>query len=101
MQRRRAIGLRRVHVGLLLQKGAHGRNILFHGRIRNIADGVAAAAGPQQRHDGKTSGGQTSNTHIPSFRCLDGCALSGLHSQPLIFLMAAPFRACIRSRSFS
>ena len=42
---------------------------------------------------------------------LDGCALrsgcalsrlrfaSGLHSQPLIYLMAAPYRACIRSRS--
>jgi hypothetical protein len=25
----------------------------------------------------------------------------GLYSQPLIFLMAAPYRACIRSRSFS
>jgi len=30
----------------------------------------------------------------------DGCALSGLHSQPLICLTAAPCRACIRSRSF-
>ena len=29
----------------------------------------------------------------------NGCALSGLHSQPLMFLMAAPYRACIRSRS--
>ena len=29
-----------------------------------------------------------------------GCALSRLHSQPLIFLMAARCRACIRSRSF-
>ncbi|PYS54739.1 MAG: hypothetical protein DMG13_07040 [Acidobacteria bacterium] len=29
----------------------------------------------------------------------DGCALSRLHSQPLIFLMAARCRACIRSRS--
>jgi hypothetical protein len=31
---------------------------------------------------------------------INGCALSGLHSQPLILLMAAPYRACIRSRSF-
>src|SRR5207244_4114632 len=30
---------------------------------------------------------------------IDGCALSGLHSQPLMSLMAAPYRACIRSRS--
>src|SRR6266850_7384836 len=30
---------------------------------------------------------------------LTRCALSGLHSQPLIFLLAAPYRACIRSRS--
>src|SRR5712691_6764333 len=30
---------------------------------------------------------------------IDGCALSGLHSQPLLLLMAAPCRACIRSRS--
>src|SRR5207244_2080421 len=30
---------------------------------------------------------------------LTGCALSGLHSQPLILLLAAPYRACIRSRS--
>src|SRR5688500_11206224 len=28
-----------------------------------------------------------------------GCALPGLHSQPLISLLAAPSRACIRSRS--
>jgi hypothetical protein len=27
-------------------------------------------------------------------------AASGLHSQPVILLMAAPCRACIRSRSF-
>jgi hypothetical protein len=33
------------------------------------------------------------------FHLLNGCALSGLHSQPLIYLMAAPCRACIRSRS--
>src|SRR6266850_2083087 len=31
---------------------------------------------------------------------IGGCALSGLHSQPLILLVAAPYRACIRSRSF-
>jgi hypothetical protein len=30
---------------------------------------------------------------------IDGCALSRLHSQPLILLMAARYRACIRSRS--
>jgi hypothetical protein len=29
------------------------------------------------------------------------CALSRLHSQPLIFFIAARYRACIRSRSFS
>src|SRR5437867_6382390 len=38
--------------------------------------------------------------HFP-LRFLDGCALLGLalRAQPLIFLMAAPYRACIRSRS--
>src|SRR2546430_17499090 len=51
----------------------------------------------------------TIDVHLP---LLTGCALSGLHSQPLMFLLAAPFleaaryracasrRACIRSRSF-
>jgi len=34
------------------------------------------------------------------FSLIDGCALSGLHSHPLIYLMAAPCRACIRIRSF-
>src|SRR5258706_531276 len=32
---------------------------------------------------------------------LFGCALPRLHSQPLIILLAARYRACIRSRSLS
>ena len=43
-----------------------------------------------------------SPVYPPNFRryhLFDGCALSGLHSLPLMYSMAAPYRACIRFRS--
>jgi hypothetical protein len=45
MQRRRAIYLRSVYIGLPLQQGAHGGDVLIHCRIRDLTDHGANAAG--------------------------------------------------------
>ena len=47
VQRRRAVGLRRVHIGLLCDQRAHGRLVAAHGRVRDIALARSAPAQPR------------------------------------------------------
>ena len=44
MQRRRAISLRRTHIGVLLEQGAHGRLVAFHGCVYKVASPGSDAA---------------------------------------------------------